>query len=97
MLKDRFKPWDGLRKYGQGIQKHLKISKNDENFGLGYKFTRINKMKLANEKKEKMMACLESWELRDEGIIIIDIKQSFQSVGFTFPNQIGMSLSSLLS
>ena len=34
------------------------------------------------------MVCLESQELRDEGIIITDIKQSFQSVGFAFLNQI---------
>ena len=34
------------------------------------------------------MACLEIQELKDEGIPICDIKQSFRSVGFSFPNQI---------
>ena len=88
MLKDGFKPGDGLGKYKQGTQKLLKVPKNEEKFGLGYKPTRANKMRVANEKKEKRMACLESWELRDEKIIISDLKQSFQSVGFSFLDQI---------
>ena len=34
------------------------------------------------------MAHLENRELRNERIIITNIKQSFQSVGLAFPNQI---------
>ena len=77
MLKDGFKLGDGLRKHGQGTQKPLKIPKNNENFGLGYKPTRVDKMRVTNEKKEKRMAHLESQEAKDERILICDIKQSF--------------------
>ena len=88
MLKDGFQPGDGLGMHGQGTQKLLKIPKNDEKFGLGYKPTRADKMRVTNEKKEKRIAHLESQELKDEGIPICDIKQSFRSVGFTLPNQV---------
>ena len=60
MLRDGFKLRDELRKHGQGTQKPLKIPKNDENFGLGYKPTKVDKMRVSNEKKEKQMAHLES-------------------------------------
>ena len=88
MLKDGFQPGDGLGMHGQGTQKLLKIPKNDERFGLGYKPTRADKMRVTNEKREKRIARLESRELKDEGIPLCDIKQSFRSAGFTLPNQI---------
>ena len=60
MLKKGFKPGDGLGKYGQGIQKTLKIPKNDENFRLRYKSTIVDKIRVANKKRRKRMAHLES-------------------------------------
>ena len=45
-------------------------------------------MKVTNKKWEKRMICLESQELRDENIIISDIKKNFRSAGFAFPNQV---------
>ena len=70
------------------VHKNLQIPKNDKKFGLGYKLTIVNKMGVANGKREKRMMHLESWEEKDEWILIYNIKQSFQSVGFPFLNQI---------
>ena len=78
MLKEGFKLRDGLGKYRLGTRKPLKIPKNNEKFRLGYKLTRDDKISVTNEKREKRMARLESQELKDEGILTYDIKQTFK-------------------
>ena len=50
--------------------------------------TRVNKMRVTNENREKWMSHLESQEAKDEAILLCDIKHSFQGIRFSFPNQI---------
>jgi len=59
----------------------LKLIKNKERYGLGYKPTGADKRKIVEERMERSRAKLEGHEPRSEGITLCDIKYSFRSVG----------------
>lgn len=68
--------------------KLLSLCENKGRFGLGYKPTKDDKWRIKEEKKEKRLARLENREPYAERVPIRDIRQSFQSAGMMYPDQI---------
>ncbi|KAJ1426396.1 hypothetical protein SESBI_10421 [Sesbania bispinosa] len=64
------------------------LSEKKDRYGLGYRPTKADKKRFAEEKKEKRMARLENRELKTERIPICHILQSFRSAGLLFKDQV---------
>jgi len=77
MLKEGYKYGQGLGKNGQGLVHQLKLIENKERYGLGYKPTREDKKKMIEEKKERNIAKLRGYRLKEKGITLCDIKKTF--------------------
>jgi len=77
MLKKGYKCGQGLGKNGQGPVRPLKLIENQGRYGLGYKPTWEDKKKMIGEKKERNITKLRGYKLKEKGITLCDIKQTF--------------------
>jgi len=57
------------------------LIENKGRYGLGYKPTCKDKKKMLEENKERNIAKLRGYKLKEKGITLCDIKQTFQSSG----------------
>lgn len=80
----------GLGRNGDGAVSLLEIAKNHGRFGLGYKPTSVDKRRIALERKEKGLACLQGREPLLEMIPICHINESFMSAGWMYEDQVAM-------
>ena len=82
MLKEGYEYGKGLGKYEQGLMYPLEVTEKKNKYGLGYKPTREDKRRLAEERRERGVARIQGKELGLGKIRIYDIKDSFRSVGW---------------
>ena len=90
MLRDRYEPKMGLGRNGDGMVTLLEVAENRGRFGLGYKPTNIDKRRIALERKEKCLACLQGHEPRVERVPIFHISKSFRSARWMYAGQVAM-------
>jgi len=88
MLENGYQYGHGLGRNKQGLSQIPKLMENKGRFGLGYKPSKADRRRIANEKREKRLARLENREPKTEGVPICDIQESFYSAGFEFPSLI---------
>jgi len=88
MLKNGYQCGHGLGRNEQGLSQIPKLMENKGRFGLGYKPSKADRRRVANEKREKRLARLKNRELKTEGVPLCDIRESFYSAGFEFPSLI---------
>lgn len=91
MLEGGYQHGRGLGKYGQGITEFPMLIGNKDRYGLGYKPTKADKMRITMEKKERRLARLENRESRTEGVSICDLLEIFQSAGFEFLSPVAVA------
>jgi len=91
MLKEGYECGQGLGTNGQGSVHPLKLIENKGRYGLGYKPTWENQKKMIEEKKERNIAKLKGYKLKEKGITLCDIKQTFQSFGWINFDQVAMT------
>ena len=68
----------------------MEVAENRGRFGLGYKPTNIDKRRIALERKEKCLACLQGHEPRVERVPIFHISKSFRSARWMYAGQVAM-------
>jgi len=88
MLKEGYEYGKGLGKYEQGLMYPLEVTEKKNKYGLGYKPTREDKRRLAEERRERGVARIQGKELGLGKIRICDIKDSFRSAGWINTSQI---------
>ncbi|KAF1881321.1 hypothetical protein Lal_00023357 [Lupinus albus] len=82
MLNKGYQPGKGLGKFGQGMENIVIPQGTKDRHGHGYKPTRKDYEKAAEEKRRGMMARLGKFEYKAKGILIPHIGRSFISAGF---------------
>ncbi|XP_022751308.1 uncharacterized protein LOC111300005, partial [Durio zibethinus] len=84
LTKMGWRPEVGLGKNLQGITKPSAIYEKRDRFGLGYKPTRGDRVRMMNEKRDKRIANLKGYELESEPIVIPYLYDSFHSGGYIY-------------
>ncbi|EOY32320.1 Uncharacterized protein TCM_040101 [Theobroma cacao] len=75
----------GLANEVQGIKKSVVLKKNEDNFGLGYRPAKEEKMKIIVEKRQKRLDHFRGTKLEIKRLSILYLNETFHSVGCTYP------------
>ncbi|KAJ1378160.1 hypothetical protein SESBI_48134 [Sesbania bispinosa] len=88
MLDEGYQSNQGFGIFLNRFSKLPCLSEKKDRYELGYRPTKADKKRFAEEKKEKRMARLENREPKTERIPICHILQSFRSAGLLFEDQV---------
>nr|KYP46635.1 hypothetical protein KK1_031729 [Cajanus cajan] len=90
MLGSGYQHGCGLGRDAQGPSQFPELIDNKDRFVLGFKPSKAYKWRVVYEKRERRLAMLENREAKIDGVPICDLRESFWSVGFEFPNSIAL-------